>query len=218
MTFKSLDTKIRAFEDGASASGKIVTDRADLASKLDAPGDLLIIIDALPDPETFVAMASAMPDIPPLSDVLRAFLPDAADFAEFVTTTPDGNLDVLAALAADGCDPAPDKLKRLATEFAGTPQPKEMLDEGGLGNHPAAMAAMVGAMDVGAFKNVCDKFDSDINRMAALMGAFRSHDTGISDANLVKKLKDPSLDQIETLNVAAKAPTVGGGCWERQHP
>ena len=218
MTLKNLDTKIRAFVDGASASGKTVADRADLASKLDAPGDLLIIIDALPDPETFVAMASAMPDIPPLSDVLRAFLPDAADFAEFVTTTPDGNLDVLAALAADGCDPAPDKLKLLATEFAGTPQLKEMLDEGGLGNHPAAMAAMVGAMDVGAFKNVCEKFDGDINRMTALMGAFRSHDTGISDANLVKKLKYPFLDQIETLNVAAKAPTVGGGCWERQHP
>ena len=47
-------------------------------------------------------------------------------------------------------------------------------------------------------------------RMATLMGAFKSRDTGISDADLAKKLKDPFLDQIETLNVAAKAPTVGG--------
>ena len=114
-----------------------------LPEALDAPGDLLIIIDALPDPETFVAMTSKMLDIPPLSDVLKAFLPDAARFAEFVTTTLDGNFDVLAA----GCDPAPDKLKLLATEFAGTPQLKEVLDEDGLGDHPAAMAAMVMAVD-----------------------------------------------------------------------
>ena len=87
--------------------------------------------------ERFVA---AMPDKPAIGDLLTAFgTPEK--LGDFVDKTMGGNLGALAALADKGCKRDAAALAALAAEFEAAPDAlKDVLESGGIGAHPEALA------------------------------------------------------------------------------
>ncbi len=224
MNLATLEVRIKDYEDAAAKAGKAAADRAALAGKLGGSDKVLKFVEAMPDPETFGKLIDKMPQTPPLDEVLAVFLPDdAAKFAGFVTQTLSGNLDALAALTGEGCGREPGNLKAFAAAFESDPKPlQDMMNEGGLGAHPGALAAMAGAMDPGRFKTLCGKFVNPTERgnLSAVLGtgglalapealgALAAEDDGAMLKALAETITDPD-DQTKLGDLVTRTAFAG---------
>lgn len=164
-----LDTALAAIvalERYTAELADILAARAKLMPNVDR-ADVDALATSLGSIEKVEAMAKALPSKPPLADLIGAF-GSAKEFGDFVAGSLGGNAQALAALVDKGCKRKPAKLKELADAFAGDPaQLSNVLDGGGLGAHPDALAEVFATGcggEVGKMVSFCATFDDTTKR------------------------------------------------------
>ncbi|MEP4195551.1 MAG: hypothetical protein ABJL99_07945 [Aliishimia sp.] len=162
MNLATLATRTKEYELAAAITSAAITARAALAENPPSPADVLAILETFPSPEKFDEFVQKMPKTPSASAVMAAFKGEEAKLEQFVNTSLSGNVDVLAAMAANGCERDPAKLKAFAAAFEADPTAlQDMIGEGGFGENPDAMAAVFSTGCEGepaAFKTFCGTF------------------------------------------------------------
>ena len=227
MKIEDLNALIKTYEALAAKLAAEAKERAALAAKLGGSDKLVAAIDAFPDADSFVKFADKMPDNPPLGDVLAAFGTDLPDLAKLVNETLDGNAALLGVLAEKGCGRDPAKLKEFADTFNASPALLQgMIEGGGLGDNPDALAAMFDAgcgRDPAKLKTLFEKFPDPADRKAlsdvltsgglgqapAALGAL----AGQGDGDLLKKLTEQFDNKAKNadLNELLTRTSLDGG-------
>jgi len=195
---------IQTYEKLAQKTAAAIDARAALTASLGA-AEVGKLADAFPDAEAFAAFAAAMPATPKLEDVVKAFQPDTKDLADLISVTLKGDAKLLSVLAEKGCDRDPAVLKKLADEFKSDPKPlQEMIEEGGLGDHPEAMAAMLQAgceKDPAKLRALCAKFGVKLDR-ERLAGILGSGGLGQAPETVGALAKEGGGDMLRQMSVA----------------
>ncbi len=184
----SLQTAPRAVSKFEAFHARLVAELN--AVKRNLPGvsdqEFAALVDKLGGHDKVDALARAMPDQPTMVEMIHAF-GSAEKLGEFTARTLGGNVAALAALAGSGCKRDPAKLAEIADAFADQPEILgDMLSQGGLGDHPGALAQVFGKScdgDAGKLMAFCKTFDSGAKR-ADLRGVLDQGGLGQAPAAL----------------------------------
>lgn len=174
-----------AFERYDTALKAQLLKRAELLPGV-SPADFEKMATEMGGVDKVEALARALPEKPTMTALILAF-GDATKLGGFVQKTLGGNASAMAMLADKGCKRDAAKLALLAQEFDADPTAlKTVLEGGGLGGHPEALAEIFAngcAGDPKEMVKFCKTFGDDTKR-EQLRGALDEGGLGQAPAAL----------------------------------
>ncbi len=142
MSLDALKKAVRALEREEARLGALIAAQGAARTDLSST-ELATLTTAFPDADRANDFLARLPSKPGAKAILAAFA-NPAELKALTEVTLGGDLRALGVLAETGCGGDAGKLKDFADKFAGNADFKVVMEKGGLGTRPEALAALLG--------------------------------------------------------------------------